>query len=72
MYKHVCDITVDVSRVEQPPLPRADGTGKYYRVIYDVVLLFGSTELQAQVAWKEGVSLPYNSLSVKFADDMLI
>lgn len=54
MYKRVCDITVDLSRMEQPPLPKVDGTkGKFYRVSYDVILLFGSTELQAQVAWKE-------------------
>jgi hypothetical protein len=58
MYKHVCDITVDVSHVKQPPLPRIDGTeGVYYSVNYDVILFFGSTELQAQVAWQEDVRL---------------
>ena len=68
----MCDITVDVSGMKQPPLPRIDGTGeKYYRVNYDVILLFGSTELQAQVAWKEDVR-PHNSLIVIFADNMLI
>lgn len=69
MYKRVCDITVDLSRMEQPPLPKVDGTkGKFYRVSYDVILLFGSTELQAQVAWKEDVRFLDNSLSVIFAD----
>ena len=63
MYKCVCDITVDVSRMKQPPLPRIDGTGgKYYCVEYQVILFFGSTELQAQVAWEENVRPPYNSL----------
>ncbi|EDR07872.1 uncharacterized protein LACBIDRAFT_294479 [Laccaria bicolor S238N-H82] len=48
------DVDADVSRMKQPPLPRVDGTGgKYYRVDYDVILLFGLTELQAQVAWEE-------------------
>lgn len=32
------------------------GWGKCYRVEFDIVLLFGLTELKAQVAWKEGVS----------------
>ena len=73
MYKCVCDITVDVSRMKQPPLPRIDGTGgKYYCVEYQVILFFGSTELQAQVAWKEDVRPPYNSLFVIFTDNMLI
>ena len=73
MYKSMCDITVDVSGMKQPPLPRIDGTGaKYYRVNYDVILLFGSTELQAQVAWKEDVRPPYNSLFVIFTDNMVL
>ena len=73
MYKRVCDITVDVSRMKQPPLRRIDGKGgKYYCVEYEVILFFGLTELQAQVAWKEDVRLPYNSLIVTFADNMLI
>ena len=73
MYKSMCDITVDVSGMKQPPLPRIDGTGeKYYRVNYDVILLFGLTELQAQVAWEEDVRSPYNSLLVIFADNVLI
>ena len=28
----------------------------YYEVDYDIILLFGTTELKAQVAWKENVS----------------
>ncbi|KIJ93867.1 hypothetical protein K443DRAFT_134933 [Laccaria amethystina LaAM-08-1] len=61
MYKHVCDITVDVSHVKQLPLPRIDGTGGvYYSVGYYVILFFGSTELQAQVALVEdGVEKRY-------------
>ena len=38
------------------PQRNATGNGSFYRVYYDVVLLFGMTELKAQVAWKENVS----------------
>ena len=38
-------------------IPKFTGKGSYYRVDYDVILLFGVTELQAQIAWKENVSI---------------
>jgi hypothetical protein len=28
----------------------------FYKVTYDIILLFGMTELKAQIAWKENVS----------------
>ena len=31
------------------------GEGTYYRLDYDIILLFGLTELKAMVAWKEDV-----------------
>ena len=34
----------------------------FFRMDYDIVLLFGLTELKAQIAWKENVSLPNLSL----------
>ena len=37
-------------------LPKATGVGTYYQVNYDIILLFGMTELKAQIAWKENVS----------------
>jgi hypothetical protein len=41
------------------PKPKATGKGSFYRVDYDIILLFGMTELKAQVAWKEKVSAPH-------------
>ena len=38
------------------PRPKATGKGSFYRVDYEIVLLFGMTELKAQIAWKETVS----------------
>ena len=35
---------------------KAKGKGSFYSVDHDIILLFGMTELKAQVAWKEKVS----------------
>ena len=38
------------------PQPKATGMGSFYTVDFEIVLLFGMTELKAQIAWKEEVS----------------
>jgi len=55
-YTRLCTIRADLSRVPQLPRPKTTGKGNFYRVDYDIVLLFGMTELKAQIAWKEKVS----------------
>ena len=55
-YTKLCTIEADLSRVPLHPKPKATGKGTFYRVDYDIVLLFGMTELKALVAWKENVS----------------
>jgi uncharacterized protein (DUF885 family) len=52
----VCEMQVDLSQVPQIAKPASAG-GKYYTIDYDVILIFGLTELQAQVRWFEGVSI---------------
>jgi len=52
-YTTLCTIEADLSRVPLIPRPKASGQGNFYRVDYDIVLLFGMTELNAQIAWKE-------------------
>jgi len=52
-YTKLCTIEADLSRLPLLPKPKASGKGSFYRVDYDIVLLFGMTELKAQVAWKE-------------------
>jgi hypothetical protein len=37
-------------------LPKDTGEGNFYEVFFDFILLFGMTELKAQVAWTENVS----------------
>ena len=36
--------------------PKVIGEGSYYRAKFDIILLFGTTELKAQLAWEENVS----------------
>ena len=57
-YTKLCTIEADLSRVPLLPRPKATGNGIFYSVNYDIILLFGMTELKAQVAWTENVSGP--------------
>jgi len=51
----LCAVEVDLSRVPVTRERNVSGEGVYYRINYDIVLLFGLTELQAMVAWEENV-----------------
>ena len=55
-YTKLCTIKIDFSHLPLTPLSKSSGEGIYYRIDYEVILLFGLTELQAMVAWKENVS----------------
>ncbi|KAF4620568.1 hypothetical protein D9613_001108 [Agrocybe pediades] len=51
-FVELCTISVDLSHLHLKP--KLNPSGKtYYEVDYEIVLLFGLTELKAQVAWKE-------------------
>jgi hypothetical protein len=65
----LCTIEADLSRVPLIPRPKASGQGNFYRVDYDIVLLFGMTELNAQIAWKENVSYLYCCCSIQQMTD---
>jgi hypothetical protein len=54
-YTKLCTIEVDLSQLPLSPRLRSSGQGIFYHVDYDIVLLFGLTELKAMVAWKENV-----------------
>lgn len=59
----LCEITANVSKMKksiQSQPNRRRGETRFWTATYDVILLFGLTELKAQIAWKEDVSLsPY-------------
>lgn len=56
MYSTLCTITANTSQIARLPTALRNENGRsYYQVEIDVVLLFGLTELKAQIAWKEDV-----------------
>ena len=66
-YTKLCTIEADLSRIPTLPRPKATGKGSFYRVDYEIIILFGMTELKAQIAWKEKVSglyMLFNSTDV--------
>ncbi|RXW25676.1 hypothetical protein EST38_g182 [Candolleomyces aberdarensis] len=54
-YSLLCMIKVDVTNIlKNTKATRQSSTqGKFYRLEYDLVLIFGCTEFKAQIAWKE-------------------
>ncbi|KAJ4469075.1 hypothetical protein C8J55DRAFT_460555 [Lentinula edodes] len=54
MYSTACIVTADTSKISATLVPRRNPTGyEYFQLNFDVVLLFGLTELKAQIAWQE-------------------
>ncbi|KDR70823.1 hypothetical protein GALMADRAFT_254436 [Galerina marginata CBS 339.88] len=52
-YTRVCFIEVDLSGLPMVPKFSAGTRKHYFRIEYDIVLLFGLTELRAQIVWME-------------------
>ncbi|PPR02811.1 hypothetical protein CVT26_009597 [Gymnopilus dilepis] len=52
-YSKVCYIEVDLSHVKLDKQRNVQTKKKFYTVQYSIVLLFGMTELKAQIAWTE-------------------
>ena len=57
-FTKMCTIVANTSKVVHSLQPQVapDGT-VYYHLVYDVVLLFGLTELKAQISWMHEVRL---------------
>jgi hypothetical protein len=53
----VCNLEADLSLIPKTVQSRPDG-GTFYTMYYDLVLVFGLTELQAQMRWFENVGVP--------------
>ena len=52
-----CRILADTSVAAGALRPRQFEEKTYYRLDYDVILLFGLTELKAQIGWLENVCI---------------
>jgi len=55
-YYELCTVEVDLSYLAGTSAVESvlSSKGVYYKINYDIIMLFGGTEIQAQVAWKEG------------------
>ncbi|PFH47733.1 hypothetical protein AMATHDRAFT_151430 [Amanita thiersii Skay4041] len=57
LFTHLCTVTADLSNLIRSLKPIVSEQGKtYYILRFSVVLLFGLTELDAEIAWTENVS----------------
>ncbi|KAF8333715.1 hypothetical protein F5887DRAFT_1108607 [Amanita rubescens] len=65
-FSDLCEVTADLFDAKKSVLPEMNlMTGEiYYRMHFDIVLLFGLTELKAQMAWMENVSNTFPSIVV--------
>jgi hypothetical protein len=50
----LCTLEADLSRVMLQPT--TIGKGSFHKAEFDIILLFGTTEFKAQLAWTENVS----------------
>ena len=57
LYSELCIIEVDLSHLWNTSSVQTIGksSGVYYKVSYELVMLFGGTEIEVQVCWKENV-----------------
>lgn len=54
----MCHVIADTSTIAHSLRPQqAPGGGDYYSLHFDVILLFGLTELRAQISWNDQVRL---------------
>ena len=54
MFSNLCTVHADTSQVPKMLSPRCGFAGpQFYRQQFNVVLMFGLTELQAQISWME-------------------
>jgi len=57
MYSILCYVEADLSHIQKKAKTSPVDKGRYYQIVYDVVLLLGLTEMKAYIAWKENVRL---------------
>jgi hypothetical protein len=56
-FPDLCEVTADITKLKSSIRPQTNHRGsKFFTMEYDIVLLFGLTELKAQIAWIQNVS----------------
>lgn len=58
LLRNLCTLNADLSGLKNllKPLDDNGPSGKYYRVVFKLVIGLGSTQLQARFRWEEQVS----------------
>ena len=70
-FVQLCTVEADLLNAVSGPLKGFQGK-MYYQANYEIVLLLGSTELKAQVAWKENVRrLPLRFTGATLTPDII-
>lgn len=57
MFDMMCALRVNLEDMEPIRQTSPHSGLSYFKVAYDIILLFGLTEMKAQVAWKQNVSM---------------
>ncbi|KAG9312597.1 hypothetical protein JVU11DRAFT_6994 [Chiua virens] len=70
----LCSVHADTSKLAQSMQPHhlPDGGGTYYSIMFYVVLLFGLTELKAQISWYDNGMEIRSPASVVYEDTMFL
>jgi hypothetical protein len=67
MFSTLCTVQADLSQMTKTLKPRRGRKGvQFYQQDYDVVLLFGLTELKAYISWMDNVRALYFALWVLY------
>ena len=73
MFSTLCTVTADTRQMANLLQPHYGMNGVlYYRLDYKVVLLFGLTELKAQISWMENVSVIFIAPDFTYSADHLL
>jgi hypothetical protein len=63
-FSTLCRIRADLSELSRTLRPKKSPVDQsnYYQIEFDVIILFGHTELKAQISWKEKVRNSFSSI----------
>ena len=71
-FADLCEVTADVTKFKSSIKPHNYRGAKYYVLEFDIVLLFGLTELKAQIAWTENVGHRFSPKHYNVSDVIFI
>jgi len=72
LYSELCTIEVNLSHLWNTTNVQTilKGSGVYYKVSYELIMLFGGTEIEAQLSWKENGIEKRSPAKVLYTDNL--